>query len=155
MQALSLLPAGAEHYDFALSLYLEAMEPYAAELMVWDLQKQKAGFAVQWRPEDVRIIVRDGCAIGWLQFTEADSEIFLQQVFVSPPHQRQGIGAEILRRLIANWRTTGKPIRLMVLKNNPARSLYERLGFAITGEDGVKFEMRLQTNAVLDSERTI
>jgi hypothetical protein len=33
----------------------------------------------------------------------------------------------------------------MALKNNPARRLCERLGFATTGDDGLKFEMQLCT----------
>jgi ribosomal protein S18 acetylase RimI-like enzyme len=143
VEPLSLLPARAEHYDFALSLYLETMEPYASELMVWDLGKQKAGFAALWKPEDVRIIMREDRALGWLQFKETEQEIFLQQIFVSPPHQRQGIGEMVMRRLLGTWRETGKPVRLMVLKNNPARRLYERLGFATIGDDGLKFEMQL------------
>jgi ribosomal protein S18 acetylase RimI-like enzyme len=31
---------------------------------------------------------------------------------------------------------------LRVLKNNPARRLYERLGFSVTAEEDVTFRMR-------------
>jgi ribosomal protein S18 acetylase RimI-like enzyme len=65
----------------------------------------------------------------------------LQQFFISPDHQRRGIGTEVLNSLVAIWKATGKPVVLTVLKNNPARRLYERFGFSVVGEAGVKFEM--------------
>jgi ribosomal protein S18 acetylase RimI-like enzyme len=44
--------------------------------------------------------------------------------------------------LLATWRPTGKKVVLRVLKNNPARRLYERLGFSVVAEAGVVFRMR-------------
>jgi ribosomal protein S18 acetylase RimI-like enzyme len=135
-------PASAEHYSFALALYLSAMRPYTAELMEWNEPKQVASFARQWQPQDVRIIRHQGRDVGWCQARETPSEIVLQQIFVGPDHQRQGIGTQALEQLLASWQPTCKPVVLTVLKNNPARRLYERLGFAIVGERGIKFEMR-------------
>jgi hypothetical protein len=36
------------------------------------------------------------------------------------------------------------PLRLQVLKTNPALSLYRRLGFATTGEDQMYIQMERQ-----------
>jgi ribosomal protein S18 acetylase RimI-like enzyme len=119
------------------------MRPYAERLMVWEKQRQMAGFSAQWKLEDVRVIVAEGKDVGWLQTAETLSQIILQQLFIAPNRQRRGIGTEVLRRLLADWRPAGKPVALTVLKNNPARRLYERFGFAVVGEAGVKFEMRL------------
>ena len=119
------------------------MRPYTEELMVWDEQKQIASFARQWKLEDVRVICADGCDVGWLQATETPSETFLQQFFVVPERHRAGIGTEALATFLAGRKPTAKPIVLTVLKNNPARHLYERFGFFVAGEVGVKFQMRL------------
>lgn len=137
---IAFLPAREEHNDFALSLYLSTMQPYTAELMMWDEGKQKASFAQHWRTEDVRVIAVDGREAGWFQFQETASEIWLQQLFVDP--QGQGIGSEVLHRLLAEWCAKDKPVTLTVLKNNPARRLYERLGFTTIGETAMKIEMR-------------
>jgi hypothetical protein len=51
---ISLQQATAEHYDFALRLYLLTMRPYMEELDVWDERQQKAVFAAQWKREEVR-----------------------------------------------------------------------------------------------------
>ena len=110
--------------------------------MVWDEQKQIASFTRQWKLEDVQVICADGCGVGWLQAIETPFEIILQQFFVLPEHQRAGIGTEVLATLLAHWKPTAKPIVLTVLKNNPARRLYERFGFVVVGEVGVKVQMR-------------
>jgi ribosomal protein S18 acetylase RimI-like enzyme len=139
---ISLQQAKAEHYDFALHLYLLTMRPYLQELGVWDEQQQRATFAAQWKREEVRIISLDENDVGWLQVAELPSEIRLQKFYISPPYQRSGIGSEVLGDLLAAWRATGKKIVLRVLKNNPARRLYERLGFSVVTESGVIFRMR-------------
>jgi GNAT superfamily N-acetyltransferase len=140
--SIRLRPATAADYAFALDLYLRTMQPYTEELMVWDEQQQIASFAKHWDVEDVRVISADGRDVGWLQATETPREIVLQQFFVAPEQQQAGIGAQMLRGLLAGWKLTGKPLALTVLKNNPARRLYERFGFSVVGETGVKFEMR-------------
>jgi ribosomal protein S18 acetylase RimI-like enzyme len=139
---VTLQRAKAEHYDFALHLYLLGMRPYMEELNVWDEQQQRASFAAQWKREEVRIISVDGKDVGWLQVADLPTEIRLQKFFVSPQFQRHGIGSEVLSDLLVTWRSTGKKIVLKVLKNNPARRLYERLGFSVAAEAGVIFRMR-------------
>jgi hypothetical protein len=64
---INLHLAKAEHYDFALHLYLLTMRHYMQELGVWDEQQQRASFAAQWKPEEGRIISVDGKDVGWLQ----------------------------------------------------------------------------------------
>jgi ribosomal protein S18 acetylase RimI-like enzyme len=118
------------------------MRPYVQELTVWDEQEQRARFAAQWKRDEVKIISLDGKDVGWLQVAEMPTEIRLQKFFVSPQYQRSGIGSEILSTLLATWRSTGKKIVLRVLKNNPARRLYERLGFSVVAEESVTFRMR-------------
>jgi len=139
---ISLYAAKAEHYDFALRLYLLTMRLYMQELGVWDEQRQRASFAAQWKREEVRIISVDGNDVGWLQVAELPTEIRLQKFFVLPQYQRSGIGSEVLSSLLATWRSTGKRIVLKFLKNNPARRLYKRLGFSVVAEAGVTFRMR-------------
>jgi ribosomal protein S18 acetylase RimI-like enzyme len=138
----------AEHYAFALELYLSAMRPYTEELMVWDERRQRDSFAAQWKPDDVQIVALDGKCVGWLQVLETPTEIRLQQFFISPGHQRTGIGTDVLSSLVAIWTPAGKPFVLTVLKNNPARRLYKRFGFSVIGEAGVKFEMKRERSFV-------
>jgi ribosomal protein S18 acetylase RimI-like enzyme len=138
-------PATSAHYQFALELYLLTMRPYTEELMVWDEAKQRDNFAALWKLTEVNILTVNGRDVGWLQVKESPTEVRLLQFFIAPVQQRRGIGTEVLRNLLAGWKTAAKPVVLTVLKNNPARRLYERAGFSVVGEVGVKFEMKLNT----------
>jgi GNAT superfamily N-acetyltransferase len=144
---IHLRKGSAEHYAFAQHLYLSTMQPYTAELMVWDETRQRLSFADQWRLDEVQIIAVDDTDVGWFQVSETSTGIRLLQFFIAPDRQRQGIGTEVLKSLVATWQLTGKPIALTVLKNNPAKRLYARCGFSVVGEMGVKFEMRLDPPA--------
>jgi hypothetical protein len=53
--------------------------------------------------------------------TTVPTEIRLQQFFISPEHQRSGIGTEVSNNLATTWKVMEKPIALTVLKNNPAQ----------------------------------
>ncbi len=68
----------------------------------------------------------------------------LVQVQIAPARQGQGWGAALIRRLQERAATENRAVILHVLKTNPARRLYERLGFVIEGEalDGLEYVMR-------------
>ena len=141
-EKIELRRATLQDFDMALSLYLVTMKPLTAELMTWDESKQSTSFAEQWNVEDVQIITFEGRNVGWVQSAEMASENFLQQLFVTPQYQGRGIGSIVLQNLLKHWERMGKPVVLTVLKNNPARRFYERHGFTVVGEVGVKFQMR-------------
>jgi GNAT superfamily N-acetyltransferase len=89
----------------------------------------------------VAIIQADGVDVGWLQTVLSKSEHMLGQLFVDAPYQRKGIGTEVLRGIIEEASRRGLPVRLAVVKFNPSRRLYERLGFRVTHEDDRKVYM--------------
>jgi ribosomal protein S18 acetylase RimI-like enzyme len=58
-----------------------------------------------------------------------------------PSHQGAGLGTLLLYSLLGEADAARAPIRLRVLRTNPARRLYERLGFAVAGESATHFLM--------------
>lgn len=140
-QSIRLRPAETKDYDMALELYLVTMEPYTAELMSWNEEKQRAFFAAQWSEENSQIINMQGRDVGWIQVLESEHERVIQQFFVAPEFQNQGIGSHVLQMLLHHWQATDRPVVLAVLKNNPARTLYERFGFNVVAEQGIKLRM--------------
>ena len=117
------------------------MERIIEELRL-NIAWQEASFREQWQATQVRIITLDGSYIGWLQSFMQDDALLLAQLFLDGPYQRRGIGTEVMQRLIAESNRVNLPIRLNVVKINPAVCLYERLGFRIVGEDERKFYMK-------------
>jgi GNAT superfamily N-acetyltransferase len=107
-----------------------------------DMARQHEAFASQWRLAKVRVIVVAGADVGWLQTTTADDAIFLSQLYLAKSFQTQGIGSYVVQHLIDKATVDRKAITLGVVKINPARRLYERLGFRVTHEDQHKVYMR-------------
>jgi ribosomal protein S18 acetylase RimI-like enzyme len=71
-------------------------------------------------------------AAGLLLLRTEPSELFLGRVYLVPEYQNSGIGTHLLRQLMIRAEREQKPLRLRVLVNNPARRLYERVGFRLT-----------------------
>jgi len=136
-----LRPATTEDIAFARELYFGTMRYITDRLSDWNEAEQVARFAERFLLEEVRIIVRDDKDVGWLQVGETDEEIFLKQIYIDPGSQNQGIGSRLVANLLERARRANKPVRLGVVKINPALALYQRLGFAITSEDEFKFYM--------------
>jgi len=139
--AINLRSASLDDYPFALKLYVEAIRPLASAWREWVDVDQEAQFASLWRPADTHIIVLDGQEIGWVEFRTTEDEIFLKQLYITPKHQRQGIGSQIIR-LLNEESSTAKSMALLVLKNNPAFRFYEQHGFKVVHETHTTFVMR-------------
>ncbi len=111
---------------------------------------QESMFRKLWDPAQVCIIQADGVDVGWLQSVVSKSEHMLGQIFVDAPFQRRGIGTEVLTRIIEEASGRGLPVRLAVVKFNPSRRLYERLGFRVTHEDERKVYMSRDSDTARD-----
>ena len=138
---ITLRAATIEDLHFARQLYLETMRYITDRLPDFDEARLTASLTEPFLPHEVRIIVAEDKDIGWLQVSEADDQIFLKQMFLQPAWQRRGIGSRLLTELIECGRQAGKPVKLGVVKINPATRLYRRFGFAITSEDNFKYYM--------------
>jgi GNAT superfamily N-acetyltransferase len=139
--AIAFRPASVEDFDYCAGLYFAAMSPSIDELKL-DRIAHMRSLRARWDFKEVRIITYDGSGIGWLQSRTDGNSLFLAQLFVDEAYRRQGIGTEIMRRLIDEAARNGRGMTLGVVKTNPALRLYERLGFRTTHEDDRKFYMR-------------
>jgi GNAT superfamily N-acetyltransferase len=138
---IALRPAIPQDFEYCERLYFAGMKRVIEELNL-DMTAQANSFRQQWTLTEVRIVVVDGSDAGWLQSIMRDDGLFVGQLFVDAPFQRQGIGTEVMYRLIGEAARLDKGVRLAVVKINPARRLYERLGFRTTHEDDRKFYMK-------------
>ncbi len=137
---VALRPALLEDFEYCRRLYFAAMSGIIKELNL-DEAAQAVSFHQQWVQSEVRIITLDDSDLGWLQSRTREDGFFVAQLFVDPPFQGRGIGSEVMRRIIGEAAELRQPVRLSVVKINPALGLYERLGFRVTHEDVRKFYM--------------
>jgi ribosomal protein S18 acetylase RimI-like enzyme len=89
-----------------------------------------------------KIILFDGQDIGLLKIDQASVPWALHQIQILPVHQKKGLGEQILRQITGEAKKSGASIQLGVLKNNPAKRLYERVGFRVLEEKETAYVMR-------------
>jgi len=138
---IALRPARADDFDFCAGLYFSGMGETIRQLKL-DMVAQATHLHERWTVPEVQIITSDGADIGWIQSSIRDNALYLEQIFIDAAFQRHGIGTGIIKDLISQATRAGQSVTLGVVKTNPARNLYERLGFRITHEDERKFYMR-------------
>jgi ribosomal protein S18 acetylase RimI-like enzyme len=75
------------------------------------------------------LILLDGEPIGRLYVGRWPSEICVIDISLLPAWRGRGIGGQLLEELILESEQSGRRVSVHVEKTNPARRLYERLGF--------------------------
>lgn len=88
-----------------------------------------------------QIVCRNGEDIGLIKLVRAETYWLLQQIQILPDHQGRGIGTAVIRAMLGEARQARVTVTLNVLHGNPARRLYERLGFQVTGETSIELKM--------------
>lgn len=144
-------PFSPEDGEFLFHLYASTRQqeiaafgwPPAQQEMFLRMQfnAQKHWYDMAYSGADHQIIMIEGKPAGRIMvFREKDSTR-LVDIALLTEYRNQGIGAKLLRDLISKCESERLPLRLQVTRNNPARHLYERLGFVITGQDPMYYEM--------------
>jgi len=91
---------------------------------------------------DPQVIEVDGDMVGVLDHTWSGDRLEIDRIAVWPRCQRRGLGTTVLTDLLTEADRRRVDASLEVFDINPARSLYERLGFVEVGRDGHKVLMR-------------
>ncbi len=120
-----------------------ALDEAAVEtLMRMQYTAQARSYAASHPEAVVDVVVVDGEPCGRLWVDRSGPEIVLLDVGLLTASRRRGVGGSLLGALVAEARTRGCPVCLHVERHNPARRLYERLGFRVVGDGEVHLAMR-------------
>lgn len=139
-----LRPASDDDFDFLYRLHRDTLKAYIDATWGWDEAFHRQSFTGKFEPGRWQIVVVDGRDVGGLALETRDAELFLSGIYILPDHQNRGLGTTLLRGVLAQARRSGRPVTLQVMKVNPARRLYERLGFAIVGETETHYRMKAE-----------
>ena len=83
------------------------------------------------------VIERGGERVGRLYIEEWPSQFRLIDIALIPSARGTGIGTAVIEDVFAQATSAGKAVSIHVEKNNPAMSLYRRLGFRTAEDKGV------------------
>lgn len=95
------------------------------------------------RFECAEIILLRDMPIGLLKVARDGTKWDLIQIQLAPEHQSKGLGTSILLALLDDAVRSGVSVTLSVLRVNPARHLYERLGFRVVNESPHAYKMQI------------
>ncbi|MBM4247586.1 MAG: GNAT family N-acetyltransferase [Deltaproteobacteria bacterium] len=117
------------------------MREHVEAVWGWDEADQRERFRAGFDPSGVSVIMSADQPIGLLKLDRRADEVFLASVELAPEVQGRGLGTDIVRSVLCEAAERGVPVRLQVFHRNPARRLYERLGFRPVGETPTHLEM--------------
>lgn len=147
----TLRPETPDDRDLLITLYVDSRWQELAALP-WDVTQKTAFLSQQCRaqeahyrqayPTAVREIIEvEGTAAGRVCWQAASDENRVIDLRLLATYRGRGIGSALLRALQARSQQQAVPLHLSVACDNPARQLYERLGFVVSADDGLYCQM--------------
>ena len=144
---MRLRPVADADRAFLVELYGSTREEELAQVE-WDDAVKRAFVEQQFTAQDAHyranypgatldVIEVDGSPAGRLYVHRGPSDIRIMDIALAPAFRGRGIGTSLLRSLMDEADASGRKLSIHVEMNNPARSLYDRLGFKPAGEHGV------------------
>ena len=148
---ISLRPYHEHDRDFLFQLYastrLDEIAPFGwppaqqEAFLRMQFTAQQQWYSMSYAQAEHQIIEENGVPIGRMMVSRAKPAAVLVDIALLPAHRGKGIGTGLVRNLIAQCDQQKLPLRLQVLRTNPALRLYERLGFVRTAEDQIYIQM--------------
>ena len=149
--ALSLRPVVDQDRAFLLRVYASTRAEELAPVPWTDAEKadfvaaqfaaQDAAYRANYRWPAFDVICVDGVEAGRLYLDRHPDDIRIMDIALLPEYRGRGVGGRLLRSVQAEGRATGRRVSIHIERFNPARRLYERLGFAVVDEGDVYLRM--------------
>lgn len=147
MNPLQYRKAEPQEMDWAYRLFKAVMQQYISDTWGWNELFQRHSFEAHIPASGFLIASTDNADIGGYSIQQKPDHLHLEMLLIEPQWQNQGYGTVIMQRLQAQSRQLQLPLRLSVLKNNPAFSFYQTLGFRIENEDSYRYRLVFQPEA--------
>jgi GNAT superfamily N-acetyltransferase len=149
---IALRPEMPSDDAFLVALYRSTREVELAMLPHWDEGARAVFIAQQFAAQrrhyrgafencSFDVIERKDAPIGRLYVQERETQLHIVDIALVPQERGRGVGQALLESLICEASAARKAVGIFVESYNPARRLYERLGFAPIGEQSVYVEM--------------
>ncbi|WP_084250329.1 GNAT family N-acetyltransferase [Sphingomonas mali] len=150
-KGFSLRPETDDDLPFLMQLFASTRADELA-LVPWSEEQKRAFLIQQFSAQrkhyrsflaDTRydVLERDGVPVGRLYLNERRTRAHIVDIALMPGSRANGIGTAIITALQDYARARGKGVDIFVERTNPARSLYNRMGFNVIREEDIYLEM--------------
>ena len=151
-EKITLRPVTGQDDNFHLSLYASTQSaelvqvPWSPEqkeaFLRMQFNAQKQHYAAEYPQANHDLICVDGVPVGRLYLGRAADGFHILDITVLSEHRNSGIGSFLLGQVIAEARSTRKPVTIYVETFNPSLRLFERLGFRKDKEHGFQLLLK-------------
>jgi ribosomal protein S18 acetylase RimI-like enzyme len=142
-----LKPAGHDDAEMLYRIYASTRESELA-VVPWDEAAKEAFLRMQFTAQDTYyranwpqasydLIVSGEQVLGRLYVDRGEAVWQVLDIALLPQYRGQGIGTRLLGDVLAEAAGAAKPVQIYVERFNPARHLYDRLGFRQVEEQEV------------------
>jgi ribosomal protein S18 acetylase RimI-like enzyme len=142
-----LRPAVAADREFLYRVYADSRAGEMELLADWSAGQKEAFLRFQFDAQDAHyrqhypgatldLILHGDRPIGRLYVWRTGEEIRVMDIALLASERGLGLGTALMRDLLGEADAASKPLGLHVEPNNPAKRLYERLGFRVAGTSG-------------------
>jgi ribosomal protein S18 acetylase RimI-like enzyme len=137
--------------DASAFAHLGGVPGVGDSLVAMQVRLRDQGWRAAWPDARCRVVEIEtaGCRepVGRMWVNLGPGVLHLIEIALLPEQRRRGLGTRCLRRLLDEARAYGADMTLEVADDNPARHLYQRLGFDVIGERPPYLHLRRATRA--------
>lgn len=138
----TLRKANEGDVDFLLNLRRMTMDSYLSSIGL-GISDEEHLFRIKYNFQDAQIIQINNASAGLFKasYLHERSQWYLFQLQILPSYQGLGIGRELINGLCEKASEDNLSVGLSVLKSNPAKNLYDSLGFKVIDSNSAEYEM--------------
>ncbi len=133
-------PATEADIPFLLSLRRETMDGHLVATGA-SISDEHHRDRLMYHFDCAEVLTNNDEPVGLLKVKRQPGVWEIIQIQLSSQLQGKGVGRSLLEDVIADATAAGAEVKLSVLKANPARHLYGRLGFKVIREDAHEYYM--------------
>lgn len=131
-------PVGEADFEPLLALRIDVMREHLERVFRYSPERARRFFREAFDEPGMRLILIGEKMAGCVGFRIGEDRIKIDSFYLARRHQNRGLGATILKVLLAEADALSLPVRLEVLRGSPADRFYGRHGFVKLGEDDVE-----------------
>lgn len=134
-----------EYFKILYEMKKDNFKWYVEKLYGWDEEKQIKFHKdfIEEHKKDINVIKVADEIIGiFTNYIDENSESVISLFYIDKKYQRRGIGTDILKKQLEIDNKDNRNTILQVFKENPARLLYQKVGFQIYEETTSHYKMR-------------
>ena len=158
---ITLRPVVPGDYDFLVQIYGSTRADEMA-MVPWTDEQREAFVRSQFNAQQDHygrkyptashdVILSNGRQVGHLYVARLEKEIRIVDLTLLPTERNYGMGSYLLKQLLEEAQRENKVTRIYVEEFNPSLSLFKRLGFNATEQEGFHVLMEHTPATTTDS----